>query len=75
MVRLACTARSEGVRRAAAADLLDRVCGKAVQRVHDVTPKPPAENHELLVVLRQLAGETTAPALETEGKEVGRVVA
>ncbi len=57
MLRLAFTARSEGVRRAAASDLLDRLCGKAVQRVLDTTPRPPAENAELLLVLQQLAGD------------------
>jgi hypothetical protein len=64
MLKLAFTARSEGVRRAAADSLLDRLCGKAVQKVLDLTPKPPAENAELLLVLHQLAGEAVPDAPE-----------
>lgn len=72
LVRLATSAKSEGVRRQAADSLADRICGKALQRVLDTTPKPPAENAELLLVLRQAAGEDTEtppPAEEGAGAQ------
>ena len=62
MVRLACSARTEGTRQRAVADLLDRALGRAVQRVLDTTKRPPAENAELLLVLRQLQEAPAAPA-------------
>ena len=47
-LRLAASARAESVRQRAAADLLDRICGKATQRVVDATPRPPVEAPELI---------------------------
>ncbi len=72
MLRLATCSKSEGVRRQAAADLLDRLAGKALQRVLDTTPRPPAENAELLVLLGQIAGEAPADPLAAPPEEVAR---
>ena len=54
MLRLALTAKGEATRQRALADLRDWAFGKPTQRVVDLTPRPPAENAELLLVLRQL---------------------
>ena len=56
MLKLATSASSgPAVRQRAVADLIDRIAGKATQKIADVTVKPPAENRELLVVLEQIA--------------------
>ena len=65
-LKLALSARAESVRQRAAADILDRVAGKPTQRVLDLTPKAPAENAELLLVLRQIAGEAEPASPEPE---------
>lgn len=54
LVRLMTSARSETVRLRATEALLERSDGRAIQQVVDLTPKPPAESHELLSILEKL---------------------
>jgi hypothetical protein len=69
MLTLATSASSgAATRQRAFADLIDRLVGKAVQRVLDTTPKPPEENAELMLVLRQLEEAPDAPTSQESTK-------
>ena len=54
LLRLMTSAKSENVRLRATEVLLERIDGKAVQQIVDLTPHPPATDEELLTVLDKL---------------------
>jgi len=55
-VRLMVGAKSDSVKAHSAAMILERAFGRPVQAVIDLTPKPPAEDHELMAVFRKIGG-------------------
>jgi transcriptional regulator with XRE-family HTH domain len=62
MLKLAVSAKSEAVRLRALDSLADRGWGKPTQHVVDDTPRPPAEDSELLAVFDRLRAQM-APAV------------
>jgi hypothetical protein len=61
LLKLAATARSESCRLRALTESLDRLIGRPVQRVVDLTPKPPAEDHELFAIFDKLVPAAKEP--------------
>ncbi len=54
LLKLAATARSESCRLRALTESLDRLIGRPVQRVVDLTPKPPVQDQELFAIFEKL---------------------
>jgi hypothetical protein len=59
-VRLMVGAKSDSVKAHSAAMILERAFGRPVQAVIDLTPKPPAVDHELMEVFRKIGGEDSS---------------
>jgi transposase-like protein len=64
-VRLMVGAKSDAVKMRAAEVLLERGWGKALQALLDMTPKPPAEDRELIDLFKKIAGEDGEPEPNT----------
>jgi hypothetical protein len=56
-VRLMVGAKSDSVKAHSAAMILERGFGRPVHAVIDLTPQPPAGDHELMAVFRKINGE------------------
>ena len=59
-VRLMVGAKSDSVKLHSAALLLERGFGRPLQAVVDLTPNPPAQDHDLLAIFQKIAGKEKA---------------
>jgi hypothetical protein len=67
LLRLMVGAKSENVRLRATELLLERIDGKAVQQILDLTPKPPATDEELIGILERINLATRADPAPSDG--------
>jgi transcriptional regulator with XRE-family HTH domain len=70
-VRLMVGAKSDAVKMRAAEVIVERAWGKALQALVDMTPKPPAEDRELIALFKKIAGADGEPEPQTATPEGG----